>query len=178
MAGNGNSGRPALPASVHILRGNPSKRNMAELQAEVRDPAVPVEAPPKPPFLTAEASEEWDRVVESLLSLGWVCKLDAAALANYCMAYGLWMRLEAEIAKLNAESADGFGGEFQTFSNGTQQEHPKRTAANRAAKAANQAGALFGFSPVARRAMKAMSVSPQGELIPNGPRDAADRYFN
>ncbi|MFG0862598.1 phage terminase small subunit P27 family [Pseudomonas sp. CJQ_13] len=178
MAGNANSGRPPLPASVHVLRGNPSKKNLADLHADVREPSIPVAAPPKPEFLSGEASVEWDRVVEALLELGWVTTLDQAALAAYCESYGRWVRLEREIARLNSESKDGLGGELQTFPNGTRQEHPLRLAAKAASKAANQAGALFGFSPVARRAMKAMSAHPQGELLPNGPRDAADRYFS
>ena len=33
MAGNRNSGRKALPVNVHLLRGNPSKKSVAELQA-------------------------------------------------------------------------------------------------------------------------------------------------
>ena len=178
MAGNANSGRSALPATVHMLRGNPSKKNLADLQNEVREPSVPVAAPPKPAFLQGEASEEWDRVVAALLELGWVTILDQAALATYCEAYGRWMKLEREVARLNDESDDGLGGELQTFPNGSRQEHPVRSAAKSAAKAVNQAGALFGFSPVARRAMKALSAHPQGELLPNGPRDAADQYFS
>ncbi|MFJ3259666.1 P27 family phage terminase small subunit [Pseudomonas sp. NPDC086581] len=147
--------------------------------AEVKEPPVPVEAPPKPDFLSKAAAEEWDRVVADLVVLGWVTKLDQAALATYCTEYTRWVALETEIARLNAASADGFGGEFQTFSNGTRQESPLRSAARAAAKAANQAGALFGFSPVARRAMKAMVVLPaQGELLPNEPRDAAARFFD
>lgn len=178
MTGNANSGRPSLPASVHILRGNPSKKNIADLMADVQEPTIAVAAPPKPEFLSGEASKEWDRAVEALLELGWVTTLDQAALATYCEAYGRWIKLEREIGRLNEGSDNGLGGELQKFANGTMQEHPLRSAAKSAAKAANQAGALFGFSPVARRAMKAMSARPQGELLPNGPRDAADRYFS
>lgn len=178
MAGNSNSGRSPLPATVHLLRGNPSKKNLAELRAEVSEPTVPVEAPPKPGFLSEAAAAEWDRVVAALLELGWISTLDQAALASYCTAYALWIKLENAITRLNDESLDGLGGELQKFPNGTVQEHPLRSKANAAAKAANQAGALFGFSPVARRAMKALSAHPQGELLPHGPRDAAERYFS
>jgi len=178
MAGNGNSGRSRLPAAVHVLRGNPSKLNMAELYEQIREPCIPVKAPPKPAALKGVASEEWDRAVEALLALGWISENDGASLATYCMAYARWLKLEEEIARLNHASPDGLGGELQTFPNGTRQESPLRTMARAAAKDLNQAGALFGFSPVARRAMKAMSTPPQGELIPNVPRDAADRYFS
>ncbi|MCY1203552.1 putative phage terminase, small subunit, P27 family [compost metagenome] len=174
MAGNHNSGRPALPATVHILRGDPSKKGMAALQAAAQAPAVPVQAPPKPDFLTPEAALEWDRVVEALLALGWISSLDMMALATYCEAVADWLRFRRKIAELN-EAMEG-GGDVQTFQSGAKQLSVWRQLANDAEQRANKAGALFGFSPVARRAMKALA--PQGELFPNEPRDAADKYFS
>lgn len=174
MAGNANSGRPALPATVHMLRGDPSKKGMAALQAAAHAPAIPVQAPPKPDFLSAEGAMEWDRVVEALLALGWLSELDMMALASYCEAVGDWVRFRRKIAALN-EKLDG-SGDVQTFKTGAQQISVWRNAANDAERRANQAGALFGFSPVARRAMKALT--PQGELFPNAPRDAAEQYFS
>lgn len=174
MAGNGNSGRPPLPATVHLLRGDPSKQGLAALQAAARAPVVPVEAPPKPDFLSAEGSQEWDRVVEALLALGWISSLDMMALASYCEAVGDWVRFRRKIADLNERLESS--GDVQTYKTGAQQLSIWRQLANDAERRANQAGALFGFSPVARRAMKALA--PQGELFPNEARDAADRYFS
>ncbi|MBG4091621.1 P27 family phage terminase small subunit [Pseudomonas aeruginosa] len=174
MAGNANSGRPPLPATVHMLRGDPSKQGMAALQAAARAPAVPVEAPPKPDFLSAEGEQEWDRVVEALTALGWISALDMMALATYCEAVGDWVRFRRKITELNAEMENS--GDVQTFKTGAKQLSIWRQLANDAERRANQAGALFGFSPVARRAMKALA--PQGELFPNEARDAADRYFS
>lgn len=174
MAGNGNSGRPALPATVHLLRGNPGKQSVAALQAAAHEPAVPTAAPPKPDFLSPAAAEEWDRVVAALLSLGWVSTLDMMALATYCEAVADWTRFRRMIADQNAK-ADG-AGDVQTYASGAKQISIWRQLANDAERRANQAGALFGFSPIARRNMKA--AAPQGELFPNDARDAADRYFN
>ncbi|CDF82638.1 hypothetical protein PKB_1273 [Pseudomonas knackmussii B13] len=174
MAGNANSGRPALPATVHMLRGDPSKKGMAALQAAAQSPAVPVKAPPKPDHLSPEASAEWDRVVEALLALGWISELDGMALATYCEAVGDWHRFRRKIAELN-EQLDG-SGDVQTFQSGAKQISVWRQMAENAEQRANRAGALFGFSPVARRAMKALA--PQGELFPNAERDAADKYFS
>lgn len=174
MAGNSNSGRPAKPAYLHLLQGNASKKNTRDLMAEVKEPAVPVAAPPKPDWLSAEASAEWDRVVEDLLTLGWVSTLDMMALATYCEAVADWRRFRALIAAKNAE-ADG-AGDVQTFATGAKQISVWRQLANDAEKRANAAGALFGFSPMARRNMKA-AAAPQGELFPNEQRDAAARYF-
>lgn len=174
MAGNHNSGRPALPATVHILRGDPSKKGMAALKAAAQAPAIPVQAPPKPDFLTPEAAVEWDRVVEALLALGWISSLDMMALATYCEAVADWLRFRRKIAELNT-AMEG-GGDVQTFQSGAKQLSVWRQLANDAEQRANKSGALFGFSPVARRAMKALA--PQGELFPNEPRDAADKYFS
>lgn len=174
MAGNANSGRHPLPATVHMLRGDPSKQGMAALQAASQAPAVPVQAPPKPDFLSPEGSQEWDRVVEALEALGWISTLDMMALASYCEAVGDWVRFRRKIAELNDKLQDS--GDVQTYKTGAQQLSIWRQLANDAERRANQAGALFGFSPVARRAMKALA--PQGELFPHAARDAADRYFS
>ncbi|WP_350447607.1 P27 family phage terminase small subunit [Pseudomonas solani] len=173
MAGNSNSGRSALPATVHMLRGNPSKKSQAALAAELQ-PAVPTAAPPRPDCLSAAACEEWDRVVEDLLLLGWISTLDQMALATYCEAVADWKRFRRKIAELN-DQADG-QGDVQTFASGAKQLSIWRQLANDAESRANKAGALFGFSPVARRAMKALA--PQGELFPHEQRDAAARYFD
>lgn len=174
MAGNANSGRTSKPASLHLLQGNRSKKNVPDLLAEVKEPGVPVAAPPKPDWLSAEASAEWDRVVADLLTLGWVSTLDMMALATYCEAVADWRRFRQLIADHNAK-ADG-SGDIQTFATGAKQISVWRQLANDAEKRANAAGALFGFSPMARRNMKA--AAPQGELFPNEQRDAAARYFS
>lgn len=174
MAGNSNSGRPAMPAVVHMLRGDPSKRGRAALQASVNEPGVPAAAPPKPDFLSPAASAEWDRVVADLLLLGWVSTLDMMALATYCEAVADWRQFRQKIAEQNAMVRGS--GDVQTYASGANQISIWRQLANDAERRANQAGALFGFSPVARRNMKA--AVPQGELFPNEQQDAAQRYFS
>lgn len=174
MAGNQNSGRPELPAALHLVRGDPSKKGKQTLLAAVQAPVVPVEVPPKPDFLTEEASQEWDRVTVALVALGWVSTLDMMALATYCEAVADWVRFRRKIVEL---SKVGDSGDVQTYESGAKQISVWRQLANDAERRANQAGALFGFSPVARRAMKALSAPPQGELLPNAARDAAEQYF-
>ncbi|MCQ9422709.1 phage terminase small subunit P27 family [Pseudomonas sp. LJDD11] len=177
MAGNSNSGRSGKPAALHILQGNRSKKNFDELIAEVKQPTVPVDAPPMPDILSDDAAAEWERVIPDLIALGLVSRLDLLALATYCQAYGDWLKYQRLIAKRNRESDDELAGDVQTFKTGAQQMHVLRQLANDAEKRANSAGAAFGFSPMARRNMKT-AMQPQGELFPNEQRDAADRYFN
>ncbi|MFJ2527158.1 MULTISPECIES: phage terminase small subunit P27 family [Pseudomonas] len=177
MAGNGNSGRPALPASLKLLQGNRGRENVASLLAEVAKPLVPVGAPPMPDVLSPEAVKEWEELVPALISLGIVSQLDAMALATYCQAVADWRRYQRLIAKHNADSKDGLGGDIQTFKTGAQQMHVLRQLANDAEKRANAAGAQFGLSPMSRRNLKT-APAPQGDLFPNDQRDAADRYFS
>ncbi|MCE0938160.1 phage terminase small subunit P27 family [Pseudomonas kurunegalensis] len=177
MAGNGNSGRPAKPASLHLLQGNRSKKNFDELIEEIKSPAVPVAAPPMPDVLSDDAVAEWERLIPDLMALGLVSTLDQMALATYCQAYADWLRYQRLIAQRNAQSTDDLGGDIQTFKTGAQQMHVLRQLANDAEKRANAAGAQFGFSPMARRNLKT-APAPQGELFPNEQRDAATRYFS
>lgn len=175
MAGNSNSGRPAAPAVLKLLQGNPGKRSMSELLDEVNSPAVPVAAPPMPDFLSDEAALEWDRLVPALITLGLVSQLDLMALATYCQAYGDWVKFQRLISQRNSATDDPLAADVQTFKTGAQQIHVLRQLANDAEKRANAAGTQFGLSPMARRNLK--TTAPQGELFPNEQRDAANKYF-
>ena len=110
-----------------------------------------------------------------LLTLGWVQRLDRVALATYCEAVADWENFRLRIAAENKRLADS--GDVQTFSTGAKQISIWRQLANDAEKRANAAGAGFGFTPLARRNMKAAPTA-QPELFPNDHTDAANRYFN
>lgn len=176
MAGNSNSGRPAQPAVLKLLKGNPGKKSFGGLMDEVKDPSVPVAAPPMPTCLSDEAVAEWERIVPDLLLLGLVSTLDGMALATYCEAVADWQRFRWRIAEMNAKADSRDAGDVQTFATGAKQISVWRQLANDAEKRANSAGAQFGFSPVARRNLK--TAAPQGDLFPNEHRDAAARYFS
>ncbi|MCS3467407.1 P27 family predicted phage terminase small subunit [Pseudomonas sp. JUb42] len=175
MSGNANSGRPGLPATLHLLNGNRSKKNVDALLDELKTPAIPAEAPPMPDCLTPEAIVEWQRLVPDLILLGLISKLDMMALASYCEAAADWIRFRRKIAEANAAQDDK--GDVQTFATGAKQISVLRQLANDAEKRANAAGALFGFSPLTRRNLK-VTAPPQGELFPHEPRDAAAKYFS
>jgi len=174
MAGNGNSGRTAKPAIVHLVNGNPGRKKQAALHDDVNTPAVPVGAPPKPDWLTPLAAEEWDRVVPDLLTLGLISTLDMMALASYCEAVADYQVFSKQIAERNAAMQGR--GDVQTFATGAKQISVWRQLRNDAEKRANQAGAQFGFSPMARRNLR-VTAPPQGELFPNEQKDAAAKYF-
>jgi len=175
MAGNGNSGRPAKPAVVHLIKGNPSKKDAAALLREVAQPVIPVEAPPMPDWLDEDAVTEWNRVVPDLIKLGLISVLDRQALAQYCEAVSDYRRWTLLIQEKNASLSSPGGGDVQTYRTGARDLSVWRRLRNDAERRADAAGAKFGFSPMARRALKAQA--PQGELFPNEQKQIAEKYF-
>ncbi|MBD8187804.1 phage terminase small subunit P27 family [Pseudomonas viridiflava] len=176
MAGNGNSGRPPKPAIVHLLSGNPSKRNVKELLDEVQQPVLPVEAPTRPDWLSEEALKEWDELIPDLITLGLVSRLDGQAIAQYCEAAVEYRKFTRMIQELNNNLAKANTGDVQTYKSGATDMSIWRKLRNDAQRRADEAGRQFGFTPLARRALRL--TSPQRELIPNEPRDAAAKYFS
>ncbi|HLV15958.1 MAG TPA: phage terminase small subunit P27 family [Pseudomonas sp.] len=176
MAGNSNSGRPAKPAVVHLVRGNPSKKNAAELQAEVQQSMLEAEAPEMPDWLDEDAQAEWNRVVPDLLKLGLISTLDRQALAQYCEAVSDYRRWTLKIRELNESLSMPDRGDVQTYKTGAKDLSIWRKLRNDAERRADAAGAKFGFSPMARRTLRA-SVAPQGELFPNEQKQIAEKYF-
>lgn len=176
MAGNSNSGRRAEPAFMHQMKGDPSKKGMASLAAETKEMQLTASAPEAPEWLTPGALQEWQRVVPDLLTLGWVHRLDRMQLAAYCEAVADWEKFRKRIADENKRMDDA--GDVQTFATGAKQISIWRQLANDAEKRANAAGAGFGFTPLARRAMKAAIAPPQQpELFPNEHDEVAKRFF-
>lgn len=173
MAGNASSGRPAKPAVVHLMTGNRSKLAKDKLVTEVAESIATAEAPPMPDWLCEDAQAEWKRVVPDLLKLGLLSPLDMMSLATYCEAMADYQKFRRRIREAN-EAMDR--GDVQTFRTGAKQISVWRQLANDAEKRANSAGAQFGFSPLARRSLRAQT-QPQGELFPNEQKEIVDKYF-
>lgn len=169
MSGNSNSGRKPIPATVHQLRGNPSKKSAAEL-ANGKKPVTPAsKAPACPEFLTADAKAEWKRVVNSLVILGLISTIDRAELATYCQAWGDWKLARKKMASL------GEGGFVEATPSGYKQIAAWMQIANRAEDRMRIAGSSFGMNPAARSRLEVRV--PQGELFPNEPKEAANKFF-
>lgn len=175
MAGNSNSGRFANTPFVQVGKTNLSATDRKKLHDEFEYLKSNATAPDCPDCLSIEAKKEWDRVVSILLTLGWISALDLMALSSYCEAYADWVTFRQRIAEENGKLAGA--GDVQTFKTGAKQISVWRQLANDAEKRANAAGALFGFSPMARRNLKA-PTPVQPELFGNPERDAAAQYFS
>lgn len=177
MSGNANSGRPSKPAALALIAGNRSKKNTADLLAEIKDPGYPVGLPEMPGDLNAIAQEEWNRIGPELVKLGLLSPLDREAFASYCRAVADVQKFRRLIDDQNAEFEYQYRGDVQTFKTGAQQVSIWRQLANDAEKRAAAAGQQFGLSPLARRNLKT-APRPQGELFPNEPKDSAERFFS
>jgi P27 family predicted phage terminase small subunit len=174
MAGNANSGRSALPAALHLINGNPSKKSASELATSTTKPVVaPLEPPTCPDFLTGAAKIEWKRIVDDLLVMGVLSRIDRAMLAVYCQAWADWKMAREKLAA----KAHGAAYEDMTPS-GYKQMSVWLQIANRAEERMRVAGASFGLNPSARSSMNVQA--PQGkqlDLLPNDQKEAADRFF-
>lgn len=197
----GQRGPKALPANVHLLRGNPSKKTGAELQAGVHPD---VEIPNCPPHLRPEAKKEWKRIAPELEKLGLISRLDRTALALYCQAWAwlVWhekllerdIRLAAQReaeheARESAASAkaveagetytpqpwNGGDGFMLPTPNGSFTYNPHWVARNKHAQEVDRFLASFGMSPSSRGRVSPssaqLSLFGQGEGAKGGFSD-------
>lgn len=95
-------GRKPTPTHLKLVRGNPGKRAIKK-----GEPKPTLDDAPLPPaFLNDDAKVEWGRVVPDLQRCGLLTKIDRAALAGYCQAYGTWAQCDRALrAAAAAEEA-------------------------------------------------------------------------
>lgn len=143
----GERGPRPLPATVHLLRGNPSKLSPADLRRELQPPT---EIPDCPAELQAGAREEWDRVCVELSQLGLVSRIDRAVLAFYCAEWGRWQWAEAKIAELNRDDPKGERGLIDRAPSGYRMQSVYLQISRKAQENCLRFAAEFGMTPSAR----------------------------
>ena len=156
----GARGPKPLPANVHVLRGNPSKKSFADL---VDDLQPEVEVPGCPPHLLPEARKEWKRIGPELERYGLVSKLDRAALSLYCQAWARWVWAERQLQRAQAlaqarmdeaeargETYTGGDGLTVPTPNGHMTYSPHWVVANKAMEQVHKYLASFGLDPASR----------------------------
>lgn len=144
----GKRGPQPLPANVHLLRGNASKRPLASLLDDVVRPDV--EIPDAPDHLQGEALAEWQRITPHLHRLGLISQIDRAALVAYCDAWGEYVWACERIAVHNVEDATGERGRVWDTPSGYKQISVLQQIRNRALEQMRQWLGEFGMSPAAR----------------------------
>lgn len=156
----GSRGPKSMPANVHMLRGNPSKKPLHELMDQLQPE---IEVPGCPSHLMPEARKEWKRITPELQRYGLISKLDRSALALYCQAYSRWVWAERQLQRATAlaeqkrEAAEAKGevwegGDGYTVPtpNGHMTYSPHWVIANKAMEQTNKYLADFGLSPSSR----------------------------
>lgn len=161
-------GRHALPANVHVLRGNPSKKATADLVDGLQPE---VEIPGCPRHLLPEARKEWRRITPELERYGLISKLDRTALALYCQAYARWVWAEEQMARAQTLAAEKRaeveargevyeGGDGMTVMtpSGHMTYSPHWVIGNKAQQQVKEFLAQFGLSPSSRTSVAPSSV--------------------
>ena len=88
-------GTKPKPTNLHILNGNPSKKNL-----NVREPKPRPITPACPEWMDDIGRAEWARIVPELEALGLITCVDGAALEGYCKAYSRWIAAELKLDAL------------------------------------------------------------------------------
>lgn len=141
------AGRRPKPTVLKELAGNPGKRPLNR-----REPKPPTKLPLCPHHLQGEARREWTRLGRELVALGVMTKVDRAALAAYCVAWGRWVEAEAQVTKL---------GTIVKTADGNMIQNPYLSIANRAMEQMTKLAGEFGMTPSSRSRVQ---VAPAQEM--------------
>lgn len=176
----GSRGPAPLPANVHMLRGNASKKALGKLLDEFKPE---VEIPDFPSWIWPEAKKEWKRISVELERYGLVSKLDRAALVLYCQAWAkmVWAERmlsrsmkQAEEARVKAEAegqeyTGGDGLMVKTAGGNFTYSHHWVVGKHAAAEVKRYLD-LFGLSPSSRTRVTP-SDNRQAGLFEEGSQD-------
>lgn len=137
------------PTQLKVLAGTlrPDRVNKHE-------PKPKSAVPRCPSHLSDEAKREWRRVAPELASLGLLARLDRAALANYCQAWGRWIEAEEALRKF---------GVMVKSPNGFPMQSPYLAVVNRAMEQIRAMLAEFGMSPSSRTRVHAQPGGAEAE---------------
>lgn len=163
-------GRSALPANVHLLHGNPSKKSVDDLTSSVV--RMPIEVPACPQHLGKDARAEWARITPHLLTAGLITQLDRAALAAYCQAWGEWAVLEKRVKEnMIAHGADAL---IDVTPSGYKQIAAIAQARDRALDRMLRFAKEFGLTPASR----IQSTAGQQMALPGVPDDPMENFLS
>lgn len=97
--------RPPLPAAVHLARGNPSRRPLAQLIAAA-DRTLELRVPEMPADLPEAAQAEWKRITDELYRAGLSAELYRTPLELYCRAYADMRALRTQLDRTVTASGE------------------------------------------------------------------------
>jgi P27 family predicted phage terminase small subunit len=91
--------RRPIPATIHILHGNPSRIRQDVLKREAEAvPAAQKDELRCPSWIKGKARAEWNWLVPRLLRYRLLADIDRVGLEQYVMAYARWREAEDHLA--------------------------------------------------------------------------------
>ncbi len=139
-------GAKPAPTKLKALRGT-----VRADRANPHEPKVRVEIPPCPRELSEVAKKEWRRIAPELSQMGLLSRIDRAALALYCDAYGRWLEAIGSLQK--------FGVVIKS-PNGYPVQSPYVAIANKSGEQVRLLLSEFGMSPSSRTRVHATPPLP------------------
>jgi phage terminase small subunit len=137
-----------LPATLHLLNGNPSKKPAAELEAAI-EPEV--ELPEPPEVLNDLARAVWYDLGADLKSLGLISKVYSPVFALLCAAKADWLRLRAKLEAAYLAGGEGeCAGYVARYDSGATQITGLHVALNKAEEKLLRYAQEFGLTPASR----------------------------
>jgi P27 family predicted phage terminase small subunit len=122
---------------VKDFEGNPGKRKTSGAKE-----AKPKNTKPTcPQHVQGEARREWNRIAKDLHAAGLLTKIDKAALATYCVAWGRWVDAENQLRK---------HGPIVKARTGFPIQNPWCAIANKAMQQMQKAMTELGMTPSSR----------------------------
>jgi|688.fasta_scaffold313129_1 P27 family predicted phage terminase small subunit len=133
-------GRPPVPSSIKILRGDPGKRGVNHLEP------VPPPADMTPPLgLEGLALEKWNEMTALFSAMGVFTQADRHTLQRYCLMWEQWFGFEKHCRE---------NGSTQLTQTGYSQVTAEATLARALRKELLEIERQFGMTPAARSSMK------------------------
>lgn len=143
------TGPPPKPTHLKLLAGNPGHRPLNKREAQPK-----IEIPTCPAHLSTEARKEWKRVAKQLRKLGLLSKIDRAALAAYCQAWGRWIEAEDNLKQHGTIINAKYGYPIMS---------PWLSVANGALQHMRAYMTEFGLTPASRSRIEAAPVEGDDE---------------
>ena len=140
-------GRKPKPTHLRVIEGNPGKRPINKKEAKPR-----ATIPAAPAHLSAVAKAEWKRISPELHKLGLLTRIDRAALAAYCTAWGRWVDAEKMLRE--------HGVLVKTKKTGFPMQSPYLAIANKAMDQMTRLLTEFGMSPSSRSRISVTDAAP------------------
>lgn len=137
-------GPKSTPTALLLIEGGKRRGGL-----NPKEPTGPAGSPDMPEWLHPYAKEEWARIVPLLVRMGVISRVDRAAVAAYCQAYGRWQLAEEKFTKLT-KADDATGGFLIKTQAGNAIQHPLLSVANAARRDVVRAAAELGLTPAAR----------------------------